>query len=281
MTILHFYLIFSAVTVLLSNNFFPVFREDYSWWLVPVLFLAIFIGLILIQLLLLLFSILTSSLKKPPSKAGEKFFRFLLKHSLPIIMFVAKIKVNHKGTEKMPEDGRVFLVCNHQQDLDPAIILSCFLNRDLSFIGKKDIIEEMPFIAKAMHRFSCLFIDRDNDREGAKTIVKAIKQIKEDRCSIALFPEGYCSKDDQLQPLRNGSLKIALKTKVPVVVCVIDKTKLLPKNVLRRKTTIDFRVVDVIYPETYENMNTLELGNLIYSKMDEGLKEIRNIQQNL
>lgn len=275
MTILKIYLVVSAALVLIANNFWHIFREDYSWWLVPVLILAIFLCLLVLQFIVFGLMIITTNTKKEPGR-DENFFRFLIKHSLPIIVGLAKVKIKAQGLEKMPEDKKVLLVCNHQHDFDPAVIINCFPDATLSFIGKKDIKDEMPFIAKAMHRFSCLFIDRENDREAAKTIITAIKYLKDDRCSIALFPEGYCSKDDNLLPFRNGSLKIAIKAKVPVAVCVINNTKQIPKQIFRKITEVDFRLLDVIYPEVYENMNTAELGDLIYEKMQTALNEIRN-----
>ena len=169
----------------------------------------------------------------------------------------------------------MLLLCNHQYDFDPAIILNCLPDSDLSFIGKKEILTEKKFFAKAMHRLSCLFIDRENDREAAKTVINAIRAIKEDRSSIALFPEGYCSKDDELLPLRNGSLKIALKTKVPVVVCAIKKKKKIVPNMFRKTTVVDFRVIDVISPEEYENLTTADLCDMVYNKMKVALEDIR------
>lgn len=272
---LYVYLIVSAALIPILNNFFDILRQSYSWWLVPVLFIGFFVGFILLQGLAFLLIILTANLEKETDK-WDKPFRFLLKHTLPIIIFLAKAKINYKGLEKMPEDaGRMLFVCNHQHDFDPVIILSAFPDAKIGFIGKKEIYTTMPLIAKAMHRLHSLPIDRENDREAAKTIIKAIKLIKEDKASIGLFPEGYVSKSCELLPLRNGSLKIALKTGVPVAVCALNNTRELPKNIFRRKTEVEFRLLDVIYPEQYEGMNTAELGEIIHSQMADALKEMR------
>ena len=268
------YLIISALLIPFLNNFFDILRQSYSWWLVPVLFIAFFLGFIILQLLAFVFTIITANLDKE-TDPWDKPFRFLLKHSLPIIIFFARVKINSSGLEKLPKDGRMLFVCNHQHDFDPVIMLSCFPDSKIGFIGKKEIYVTMPFIAKAMHRLHGLPIDRENDREAAKTIIKAIKKIKEDKASIALFPEGYVSKSCELLPFRNGSLKIALKTNVPVAVCVINNTRALPKNIFRRKTEVEFRLLDVIYPEQYEGMNTAQLGEIIHKQMEDALKEIR------
>lgn len=277
--LLRIYLIIAAASILVADKLWYILRQSYSWWLVPLLIIAIFVGLVLVQFIVFAIMILTTNLKGKAGK-GEKFFRFLVKQSLPTIVALAKVIIRSQGLEKVPEDGRMLLVCNHQYDFDPAIIYYCLPDAELSFIGKKEILTEKKFFAKAMMRLSCLFIDRENDREAAKTIINAIKAIKEDRNSIALFPEGYCSKDDELLPLRNGSLKIALKTQVPVVVCVINNTKKIVPNMFRKTTVVDFRVVDVINPEQYENMTTADLGEVIYDKMQTALNEIRTAARN-
>ena len=267
------YLVISAGLTLFLNNFFDILREPYSWWLVPLMVVCLTLCFILLHFLAVILMISATRLDKPPKGTG--FFRFLIKTGLPTVLKLAGINVETVGTEKLPEQGRILLLCNHQHDFDPVIIFNTFPDAHLSFIGKKDICDEMPFIARAMHLLECLFIDRENDREAAKTIVNAIKHLKEERGSIALFPEGYCSADDELLPFRNGSLKVAIKTKAPVVVCVINNTKKIIPNMFRKTTVVDFRILDVIRPEEYENMNTAELGDIIHNKMKVALDDIR------
>ncbi len=271
---LYAYAIISAALIPILNNFFAILREGYSWWLVPLLFTGFFIGFLILHAIFFITYIWVTDFNKAPEKSTD-FFRFIVNQSLPFIVWFARVKINSKGTEKMPEDTKVLLVCNHQHDFDPAVIFRMFPRAHLAFIGKKEIYKTMPFIARAMHRLQCLPIDRENDREAAKTIIKAINLIKEDKASIGLFPEGYVSKSCELLPFRNGSLKIALKTHAPIAVCVLNNTREIPKNICRRKTVVDFRLVDVIYPEQYEGLNTTELGDIIHSKMEEALAEIR------
>ncbi len=273
MTACKFYLILSAAIILFADKFTPILGQSYSIWLIPILFIGIFLILLILQFALLGLMILFTDIKKP--QKGEKLFRILLKNSLPIIVKSARVKIEMSGLEQLPDSKNMLFVSNHQHDFDPVIIYSAFPDSEISFIGKKDILEEMPFIAKAMHLLSSLFIDRENDREAAKTVVSAIKYLKSGKRSIGLFPEGYCSKDGELQPLRNGSLKIATKTAVPIVVCVLNNTKQIPKNIFRRKTVVKFRLIEIIEPKFYENMTTAELGDYIHSKMETALLDIK------
>ncbi len=273
MTATQFHLILSIVGVLVADCFFPIFKESYSWWLVPVMLIGIFVCLVIIQALAFVITIAATNLNKPSK--GEKFLRFQAKYFVPVIFKAVRAKVHTEGMEKLPEDNNILFVCNHQHNVDPAVFYYCFPDKNISFIGKKDIITQIPFIAKAMHKLNSLFIDRENDREAAKTIVAAIKRLKAKENSIGLFPEGYSSKNCELLPFRNGSFKIALKAKVPVAVCVINGTREITKKMFLKRTDITFRLLDVIYPETYENMSTSELGDLIHEQMETALEEIR------
>lgn len=267
------YIVLSAGITVILGNFFDILRQAYSWWLLPVLVVGFTFLFLLIHFLAVIFMISTTNLNKEPKKT--ELFRLLIKTGLPVLLRLALVKIETKGIEKLPEDGKILVVCNHQHDFDPVIIFNTFPDAKLAFIGKKEIYKTMPFVAKAMHRLQCLPIDRENDREAAKTIIRAIKMIKEDVASIALFPEGYTSKDGELQPLRNGSLKIALKTGVPVVVCVIDGMRGIHKRIFRKKTVVQFRLLDVIDSQRYKDMNTSQLGDIIHGEIKAALEEIR------
>ncbi len=269
------YIVISAALIPILNNFFDILGQTYSWWLTPALMVLFFLGFLIIQFGIFVLMILFTDTKKEVPNSS-KFFRFLVKNCLSIIIFLARVKINHSGEEKLPTEGRMLVVCNHQHDFDPIIMFSVFPDAELAFIGKKEIYTEMRFISKAMHRLQSLPIDRENDREAAKTIIKAIRTITDDRASIALFPEGYVSKTCEILPFRNGSLKVAIKAKVPVVVCVINNTQEIPKKMFRKKSEVEFHLVDVITPEQYEGMNTQELGEIIHSKMSKKLMGIRN-----
>ena len=273
---IYFYLVLSVALIPVLNNFFDILKQEYSWWLVPVLFFAFFIGFILLHFIIFILCFAVTSTKTSQDK-GAKFYRFLLRITLPLIISVARVKINVSGMniEEVPLDREMLFVCNHQHDFDPAVIFKVFLNHDIGFIGKKEIYKTMPLIGKIMHRLYCLPIDRENDREAAKTIIEAIRIIKAKKASIAVFPEGYTSKTCELLPFRNGSFKIAMKAKAPIVVCALWGTREIPKRLILRKSEVNFKIIDVIYPEQFENLNTQELGDMIHKQMEDALMEIK------
>lgn len=273
---IYVYLVLSAALIPILNNFFDILKQSYSWWLVPVLFVGFFFGFVLLHAIWLLLSFAFVKLDSNQDK-GAKYYRFVLKMTLPLVISLARVKINVSGVplDSIPTDKKMFFVCNHQHDFDPAVIWSVFPDNEIGYIGKKEIYKTMPFIAKIMHKLYGLPIDRDNNREAVKTIIGAIKLLKEEKASVAIFPEGYTSKKCELLPFRNGAFKIALKAKTPIVVCVLNGTREIPKRMVWRGCEVDFCVVNVINPEEYENMNTSELGDMIYAQMQEALNNLK------
>lgn len=269
---LKIYALISAVITLLLDLPFDIFKQSYSWWLVPTVLIASFVALIVLHIAVLAISILAVDLNKPPRDTD--FFRFLVNGFLQIALPVLRVKVHTTGLEKIPTDAPFLLVSNHIHDLDPAIIYYAVPNSRLAFIAKREVRDLFPFVYKALHKLGGLPIDRENNREAAKTIINATKLLKDKTNSVAVFPEGYVSLSGELLPIRNGALKMATKTQSKIVVCTLWGTKEIPKNLLRRKTDIYFDVLDVI--DTTNNTHTAELGEQITTLMQNSLKTRKN-----
>ena len=206
-----------------------------------------------------------------PQENDSKFYRGLVHLYLDAAFVLARVRVKTSGLEKTPKNGRFLLVCNHRDVIDPAFLLTCFRKSQLAFISKREV--QGYFMAgEIMHKLLCQPINRENDREALKTILKCIQIIKEDKASIAVFPEGRIYPDKKLHHFRHGVFKIATKTKVPIVVCTMRGTA----DVLRlfthlKPSMVDVRLLQVIQPEEYENLTTVELSDRIYQIMADDL----------
>ena len=263
------YALIAAVITLLLDIPFDIFGQSYSIWAVPLILVGTFVALIILHIAVLAFSILIVNLNKPAR--DTTFFRALINGFLQIAFPLLRVKVHATGLEKIPQDAPFLLVSNHIHELDPAIIYYAVPDSRIAFIAKKEVRELYSYVYKALHKLSGLPIDRENNREAAKTIINATKLIKEKTNSVAVFPEGYVSLTGELLPIRNGALKIATKTQSKIVVCTIWGTKDIPKNLLRRKTDIYFDVLDVI--DTSDNIHTVEIGDQIHTMMQESLSK--------
>lgn len=243
-----------------------------AWlWLLPVGWVGAFLGILVLAFLLVLVMCAFVDLDKEQRK-DNRFYRTVLYMIADAAHTVLQVRVRTEGLEKVPTDGRVMLVCNHLDNVDPVIIMHQVKKKQtLAFIAKREA-GSMFVVGKFMHKILCQRVNRENDREALKTILNCIQIIKEDKASIAVFPEGGIRGGNVLHPFRHGVFKIALRTKVPVVVCTLWGTQDVFHNGLRLKPTdVDFHVLGVVEPETYAGMTAVELGHLVHDMMAKDL----------
>ena len=257
----------AAVTVCLCTGAFA----GLSWlWLLPAVFLG---ATVLLGGLVFLFVLVCDRLVDPdkPQEQDSKFYRFLIGLIAEAAIPILSVRMHVEGLEKTPKEGRFLLVCNHLNEMDPVVLLHYFRKSQLAFISKREN-RDMFVVGHFMHKIQCQLMNRENDREALKTILKCVEIIKEDKASIAVFPEGYIKPDRKLHHFRHGVFKIAQKTKVPIVVCTLQNTHHVFHNGLRLKPThVHLHLVDVIQPEDYAGMSTVELGTMVYDMMAKDL----------
>ena len=178
-----------------------------------------------------------------------------------------KTRLHTSGLDLIPGTGRFMAVCNHRDVMDPIVMTKYFKNSQLAFISKKENAD-MFIIGKMMHKTMCQMIDRENNREGLKTIVNCIHLLKEDQCSIGAFPEGYITTDGKLHHFRSGIFKVAMKAKVPIVVCTIKGSENILKSAAHLKPVdCDFHVLGVITPEQYQGKTSVDISSRIFQMM--------------
>lgn len=252
----------------------------FSWiWLLPIGFFGTFIVLVLLLGVLLLIMAKMVKMDQEQTK-DNKFYRFIINEVIFLLFTVLNIKVYTKGLEKIPKSGRVLVVCNHLNDVDPAVLLHYFRKNNLAFISKRENDQKFV-IGPFLRAILCQPINRENDREALKTILKCIQLIKDDEVSIAVFPEGYVSLDGLLHPFRPGVFKIAQRAKVPIVVCTLRDTQPVLKNAAKLKgSQIHFHVLGVIGPEEFEGASTVEISDRVHAMMAEDLGPELTLQEN-
>ena len=243
-----------------------------AWlWMLPVGWLGSFLGIIVLVFLLVLAMSAVVDLEKEEVK-DNRFYRWMLYMIADAAHTVLQVRVHAEGLDQIPANGRVMLVCNHLDNVDPVIIMHQVKKKQtLAFIAKREVAS-MFVVGKFMHKILCQRVNRENDREALKTILKCIDIIKKDKASIAVFPEGGIKGGNVLHPFRHGVFKIALRTQVPVVVCTLWGTQDVVHNGLRLKPTdVDFHVLGVVQPDVYKGMTAVELGHLVHGMMAKDL----------
>ena len=238
--------------------------ESFAWlWQLPVLFLALWLAQTAAVFGVLLIA-LSRVDQEVPQEEDDPFFRTYATLLVPFIKTVVGLRVEPKGLEMIPKEGRFMLVCNHLDDSDPAVLMHYFRNYQLAFISKREN-KDMLIVGKLMHKLQCQLVNRENDREALKCILKCIEILKNDRASVAVFPEGYESLDGRLLPFRPGVFKIAQKAQVPIVVCTLQGTEDVIRNLKQLKPLpkVKFHLLEVIPAEELEGKTTVEIAQRV------------------
>ena len=245
-----------------------------SWlWMLPAGAAGAFLLMALAFFLFLLICCALVDIQKP-QETDSPFYRRLTYFTAKLALEILQVRMHVRGMENVPTDGRILMVSNHLNDMDPVVLMYHFRKKQLAFISKREN-STMFVVGKLMHRTMCQMINRENDREALKTILTCIQILKEDKASVAVFPEGgILSYDGKLHHFRPGVFKIAQKANVPIVVCVLKGTNVVVKNIKRLKPTyVEMHLLDVIPVEELTGRNTVQLGERIRTMMIADLGE--------
>ena len=201
----------------------------------------------------------------------DPFYRKVSNLYVEVLLMALQVRVKASGLEKTPKDGRFLLVCNHQSMADPGVLFHYFRDSQLAFISKQEN-RDMFCIGRLMQKVLCQFIDRDDDRQALQVILRCIRILKEDKASVAVFPEGGTNHDELLHHFRPGVFKIAQKAQVPIVVCTLRNTRPVIHNGLRlKKTDVELKLLEIIEPESLKGRTAVNISNQVYRIMAEDL----------
>ena len=135
--------------------------------------------------------------------------------AMSIVWFFGGGKETVIGLENIPRDRAVVFVGNHRSLLD-VVLAGKLIPFPVGFIAKIEL-QKIPLLNLQMRDINCLFLDRKDDRQALKVVLKAIQMVKDGQ-SMFVFPEGTRSKEEgKILPFHAGTFKIATKAKAPIV----------------------------------------------------------------
>ena len=149
----------------------------------------------------------------------------IVQSALRVMQFFSGSKLTVLGEENVPKDEAVLYVANHRSMYDIVYTYSR-TPRLTGYISKSGVLK-VPALRAWMKRLHCLFLDRNDIKQGLKTILSAIDLVKND-ISICIFPEGTRNRDTEnsasLLEFKDGSFKIAQKTGCKIIPIAITGT---------------------------------------------------------
>ncbi|BEP29967.1 lysophospholipid acyltransferase family protein [Helicovermis profundi] len=215
-----------------------------------------------------------SKINKMESKGlieeSQKRSFIIVKEWCDKLIRLAGVEVEIIGEENIPKEGPVLFVSNHQSNFDIPILLAK-IDKPKAFIAKIEL-KKFPVVNRWMQKINCIFMDRSDIRQSAKSIIKGIKLLKSGY-SIVVFPEGTRSEDGNLLEFKAGALKLAIKSGVPIVPIIINGSKeIMPKGSKTiRSSKVKLIIEKPILNDEYKTLDTFEITNNLKSIIENKL----------
>ena len=213
-------------------------------------------------------------------RTGVKLARKKLRWLSRIVLKSLGVKLrviykNRKNINALEREKGIIFVCNHQSNLDIPVIVSA-LHIDVGFVAKKEM-KSWPFFNIWMKRSKCVFLNRENPREGIKDIKEAVKVVK-DGYPIVIFPEGERTLDGEILRFKKGSFKLATETNGIIVPLTLKGTFDIQKRgewKMKRNQLVTIIVGEPIYVDTLSNDEIKELSTKVREVIEENYKKIK------
>lgn len=241
-----------------------------GWLLAVLAFLLVFV---LVQLGWLgLFALLVRKVDLTQEGAvQDRRAAFCAEKTCEYLLFLAGAIPNFVGLDRLPKERSFLLVSNHRSLFDPLLLMWKLAPWHIAFITKPSNYN-YPFFRSIGNAGGYLTIDRENDREALKTILRAADYLRRGVCSIGIYPEGTRTRTGELLPFHHGSFKAAQRGGAPVAVCCVSGTEKLRRGLLLRPHRVRFEVLELIPAERVKAMSTKELAEYCRARIEEGLK---------
>lgn len=169
-----------------------------------------------------------------------------------IFIWLAKIicGLDYKvvGLEKLPKTASIVLA-NHQSFWDNVFMQ--IIIPEHSWIIKRELFK-IPFFGWGLKIVDPIAVDRKDNisvkqilREGQKKLTKGLW--------LVIFPESTRLRPEQTTKFKPSAVKLALMTKVPLVLIAHNAGVYWPKGFwIKRPGVIQVKIVSVIFPELTE-----------------------------
>lgn len=260
-----------SIVVTATNNLYNGISDI---WIPICLFFAFTIASAATMILIVLILTLFVDVKKPVKKPNKVWFA-IYNFINSFLVAWAGINLKVKENEKLGKGPYLFVI-NHRSNFDTMIVSVLYRKYKPIMISKPGNFK-IPVAGPAIHEAGFLCMPRDDAKGALNVVNEAVNYLEEGKYSIGLCPEGTRNKNGrELLPFKNGCLKIALRSKTPIVVLCVDGTEKIHKNFPFKRTKVYFDLIKVISPEEYEGKNTQQLGAEIAELM---LKTINSHQK--
>jgi len=180
-----------------------------------------------------------------------------------------RIHTDAYGTENLPQEGGYIMYANHQGKYDTLGIIS--VHQKPCTVMMDEQRSHLILADQFMTLLKGCRLDKRDMKSQMKAILSVTEQVKNGRRYI-IFPEGgYYKNQNNVKSFLPGSFKCAMKAKSPIVpVALIDSYKPFGVNSLKKVTT-QVHFLEPLYYDTYKDMTSREISELVRNKIVEAI----------
>lgn len=221
--------------------------------------IAYFAWLVLFMAILFICSLFIN--KKKEVNKPNKFANFLVYEVVHQIDLLSNARLHKTGLKQIP-NGPCLIVYNHTSKFDPIYIMDKLHRKGIICVTKPENMR-IPLAGAFIHKAGYIPVNRDNDAEGMKAILKSIDYINKGYGSIAISPEGTRSKTKKLLPFRAGVFNIAKRAEVPIVIMGFKNTWKIAEDFPFKKTRVDMDVLGILEYDSFKDLTTGEISSIV------------------
>lgn len=123
-------------------------------------------------------------------------------------------RIETEGLENLPSRGPIILAANHPQSITDALVLAVASPRVVRYVAHSGLFRN-PITRAVMESGGAIPIHRPNDVQDARVrnreSFRACVDVLARGGCIGIFPEGTSAHEPRLQPLKTGTVRIALQ----------------------------------------------------------------------
>ena len=151
--------------------------------------------------------------------------RFMLSSSC----WMAGVRFNVEGRERIPRDRACIFMSNHVSNLDPPALVSLIPGRTSAFMKRS--LMNLPILGTGFRQGDFIAVDRTGSPTDAERSVEAAKRVLAKGVHMTTFVEGTRSPDGRMQPFKKGPFFLAMASGAPCIPVSIHGTeKILGKG---------------------------------------------------
>jgi 1-acyl-sn-glycerol-3-phosphate acyltransferase len=144
-------------------------------------------------------------------------------------VWLAGIRLEVRGREKIPSGRAVVFMPNHQSMSDPPAMMAIL--PPVLVLLKRSLFH-IPVLGPAMRMHGFVPIDREHRERAMQAVEEAAAKLRAGH-SFLVYPEGTRTRDGRLLPFKKGAFVMAMRAQAPIVpVSVSGAYKIMRKGAM-------------------------------------------------